>query len=226
MDKLYIVIPAYNEEENIQKVIDEWYPIVEAHQAEGESRLLVIDDGSKDRTYNILCGMKKRYPLLTAISKQNEGHGATLSYGYQYAIEHGADYIFQTDSDGQTRPEEFHEFWEKRKEYDMVIGYRNKRQDGWTRIFVTKTLKLVIAVCFGVTVKDANTPLLYITGQRFSIKSWSTALCLLQSPACPVNAPIPVCQHKKISTAQTIIIILADIYTLSSSSCFHARSPQ
>lgn len=158
MDKLYIVIPAYNEAENIQKVIDEWYPIVEAHQAGGESCLLIIDDGSKDETYSILCEMKKSRPLLKAISKQNEGHGATLLYGYQYAIEQGADYIFQTDSDGQTRPEEFYSFWEKRKGYDMVIGNRNKRQDGWMRIFVTKVLKLVIAICFKVRVKDANTP--------------------------------------------------------------------
>lgn len=158
MDKLYIIIPAYNEEENIRNVIEEWYPIVETHKADGESRLLIIDDGSKDETYSILCEVKKSCPLLDIISKKNEGHGATLLYGYRYAIEHGADYIFQTDSDRQTRPEEFHEFWIKRKEYDMVIGYRNKRQDGWLRIFVTKTLKLVIAICFGVSVKDANTP--------------------------------------------------------------------
>ena len=158
MDVLYIVIPAYNEEENIRKVIDEWYPIVERCHAGGKSRLLVIDDGSKDKTYNILCEMKKRKPLLEALTKENEGHGATLLFGYRYAMEHGADYIFQTDSDGQTRPEEFPAFWENRETYDMVIGYRNKRQDGRGRIIVTKVLKLVICLCFGVWVKDANTP--------------------------------------------------------------------
>lgn len=158
MDKLYIVMPAYNEEENILKVINEWYPIVEKYRADGESRLLVIDDGSKDSTYSILCEMKKNKPLLTVITKENEGHGATLLYGYRYAIEHGADYIFQTDSDGQTRAKEFHRFWKNRKAYDMVIGYRKNRQDGWSRIAVTKILKLVIWLCFGVSVKDANTP--------------------------------------------------------------------
>ncbi len=40
----------------------------------------------------------------------------------------------------------------------MVIGYRNKRQDGCSRVFVTKVLKLVIWICFGVKVTDANTP--------------------------------------------------------------------
>ena len=50
-------------------------------------------------------------------------------------------------------------FRRKQKEsYDMVIGWRNKRQDGGNRVFVTRTLRLVIRVCFGVSVTDANTP--------------------------------------------------------------------
>ncbi len=96
--------------------------------------------------------------LLEIIDKENSGHGATVLYGYNYAINKNADYIFQTDSDGQTRPSEFEKFWSIRKENDMVIGYRNKREDGISRIFVTKVLKLVIKLFFGVTVTDANTP--------------------------------------------------------------------
>ena len=69
-----------------------------------------------------------------------------------------ADYIFQTDSDGQTLPEEFEPFWKRRQKYDMVIGWRKDRQDGISRVFVTKTLKLVIRICFGVNLTDANTP--------------------------------------------------------------------
>lgn len=158
MDKLYIVIPAYNEEENIEKVIEEWYRIADMYNGDGESRLLVIDDGSRDHTFEIMDRMREGRPLLLPVTKKNSGHGPTLLYGYRYAVTHGADYIFQTDSDGQTRPEEFHAFWEQRKRYDMVTGYRSRRQDGISRIFVTKTLKLVIRLCFGVSVTDANTP--------------------------------------------------------------------
>lgn len=92
------------------------------------------------------------------ITKENSGHGGTVLYGYQYALEHGADYIFQTDSDGQTLPEEFAPFWDEKEKYDMIIGLRNNRQDGVSRVIVTKILKFVIRVCFGVTVADANTP--------------------------------------------------------------------
>lgn len=106
MDTLYIIIPAYNEADNIRNVANEWYRIIESHNECGKSRLMVIDDGSKDETFNILNDMKKDKPLLIAVKKENSGHGSTLLYGYRYAMEMGADFIFQTDSDGQTRAEE------------------------------------------------------------------------------------------------------------------------
>lgn len=156
MDKLYIIIPAYNEEETIHQVIADWYPVVE--KIGPDSKLVIIDDGSKDGTYSILQEAAKERPQLTPVTKPNGGHGATILYGYKYAIEQGADYIFQTDSDGQTKAEEFPPFWEERKEYDMILGHRNHREDGLSRVFVTKVLKAVIRFCFHVSVTDANTP--------------------------------------------------------------------
>lgn len=158
MGTLYIIIPAYNEEKTILQVINDWYPIVEAHNENESSRLIIIDDGSRDSTYNIMQEYAKTKPLLLPLTKPNSGHGATVLYGYHYALDHGVDYIFQTDSDGQTLPSEFEPFWSQREQFDMVIGWRNNRQDGISRIFVTNTLKLVIRLCFGVAVTDANTP--------------------------------------------------------------------
>lgn len=158
MDCLYIVIPAYNEEETIEQVVKEWYPVIEKHDCDGKSRMVVIDDGSKDNTYEKLRKLAEKYPLLEAITKKNEGHGATVLAGYQHALKKHADYVFQTDSDGQTLPEEFEEFWNNRKSYDLIIGYRNKREDGFSRVIVTKVLKLVVRCCFGVWCTDANTP--------------------------------------------------------------------
>lgn len=156
MDKLYIVIPAYNEEDNIKKVIMEWYPVVE--KIGNGSRLVIIDDGSKDATYEMMQEAAKKLTAFEPVTKTNSGHGATVLYGYKYAINAGADYIFQTDSDGQTLPDEFWQFWDMRKKYDMIIGQRKGRQDGLSRVFVTKTLKSVLQLCFHVRVTDANTP--------------------------------------------------------------------
>ncbi|MDO5574468.1 MAG: glycosyltransferase family 2 protein [bacterium] len=156
MDKLYIIIPAYNEEETIKQVIDDWYPVIE--RIGNDSRLVIINDGSKDHTYEIIQEYAASRPYLLPLTKENGGHGATVLFGYHYAIKENADYIFQTDSDGQTLPDEFDAFWALRNEYDMIIGHRNKREDGASRVFVTKVLKFVLWVCFGVRVTDANTP--------------------------------------------------------------------
>lgn len=156
MDKLYMICPAYNEQDNIEAVVNDWYPVVE--QAGADSRMIIIDDGSKDATFEKLKQLAESRPQLTPLHKENSGHGATLLYGYNYALNEGADYIFQTDSDGQTLPGEFKDFWELRQDYDMVIGHRKGRQDGFSRVIVTKVLKAVCLICFHVKLTDANTP--------------------------------------------------------------------
>lgn len=155
-DCLYIVMPAYNEEANIRQVIRQWYPVVE--KVGGGSRLVIVNDGSKDHTFQVIQSCQEAYPRLIGIDKANQGHGATVLKGYAYALASGADYVFQTDSDGQTLAEEFWKLWRHRKEKGLHIGYRKGRQDGAARIFVTRVLRLVLFFTFGVWVKDANTP--------------------------------------------------------------------
>ena len=157
MDKLYIIIPAYNEEANIELVAREWHEVV-AGIGQDSRLVVIINDGSKDQTYEKLCALQAELPQLLPVTKENGGHGATVLYGYFYALEHGADYIFQTDSDGQTLASEFQGFWEQRNEKKVLIGYRNHREDGISRIFVTKVLKMVLFLIFGIRVTDANTP--------------------------------------------------------------------
>lgn len=153
---LYIVIPAYNEEANIEEVVKGWHEIVQ--KIENESRLVVINDGSKDGTLNKLKDMQEKYSCLIVLDKENGGHGDTVLFGYKYALEHHADFIFQTDADGQTVPEEFWDFWKERNEHSAIIGARKERQDGISRVIVTKTLKLVLLLIFHINITDANTP--------------------------------------------------------------------
>ena len=158
MQSLYIIIPAYNEEENIEQCINDWYPVIENHNQEHDSCLLVIDDGSKDQTFIKLQKLAENRPLLVPLTKTNGGHGPTILYGYHYAINNGAEWIFQTDSDGQTNPEEFEQFWEKRNEYDAILGERRVRGDGRARKFVEDIVCLLLRIIFGIKVKDANAP--------------------------------------------------------------------
>ncbi len=159
MEKVFLVMPAYNEAENVNEVVRMWHPVAERICNEGnECKLVIANDGSKDNTFEILTRLKSEYKHLVPLNKSNSGHGATVLYLYQYAIKENADYIFQTDSDGQTLPEEFWQMWENRHQYDFNIGTRGGRQDGSSRVFVTKTLRFVVWMMFGVWVKDANTP--------------------------------------------------------------------
>lgn len=158
-ETIYFVLPAYNEEANIEDVIKQWHPVCEKIKAEGNNAKLVIaNDGSKDDTFAIMQSLQNKYTLLEPLNKPNSGHGATVLYLYRYAIEKGANYIFQTDSDGQTMSDEFWQMWENREIYDIQIGTRGGRQDGISRVFVTKILRLVVWMMFHVWVKDANTP--------------------------------------------------------------------
>lgn len=156
MSKIYFVMPAYNEAENIEETIKQWYPVVEKSGA--DCRLVIANDGSKDETYKKMVALKEKFPQLIPLDKPNSGHGATVLYLYRYAIEHGAEYIFQTDSDGQTNPEEFWQMYDNRDKYDFQIGHRLGRQDGGSRVFVTKTLRFVVWLMFHEWVVDANTP--------------------------------------------------------------------
>lgn len=152
-------MPAYNEEANIEDVIKQWHPICEKiNQLGDNAKLVIANDGSKDNTFGIMTQLQEKYPFLIPLDKANSGHGATVLYLYRYAIDNGADYVFQTDSDGQTLPEEFWQMWENKEKYDFQIGTRGGRQDGGSRVFVTKTLRFVVWCMFHVWVKDANTP--------------------------------------------------------------------
>ena len=157
MDKLYIVVPAYNEQDNIKDFVQDWYPIIEKYGS-FDSKLVVVDDGSKDNTYEVLKELNHHYPKLLPITKENGGHGQTVLFAYRYAIDNEADYIFQTDSDRQTNPDEFEGFWQIRNDYDAIIGKRISRGDGKIREYVEKIVCLILRVIFGVKLKDANAP--------------------------------------------------------------------
>lgn len=156
MDILYIVMPAYNEEANIEKTVKEWYPII--GDKNDESRLVIADSGSQDLTHKILENLKKTHPKLIILSNTKKEHGPKVMDLYRFSIQNGADYIFQTDSDGQTSPNEFSGFWALRNERDAILGIRPTRGDGVARKLVEDILCFILRIYFGIRVKDANAP--------------------------------------------------------------------
>ena len=81
-EKLYVVMPAYNEEANIESVVEQWYPILKFGSK--ESKLVIADAGSVDKTHKILVNLKKKYPQLEIVSKSLKQHGPKVIYLYKY----------------------------------------------------------------------------------------------------------------------------------------------
>ena len=161
MDNLFIVMPAYNEAGNIEKVVRDWYVML---SDKGElSRLIVADNGSNDGTHEILLELQKELLQLEILQDTDKQHGPKVIALYDTVIKRTTDsldenYIFQTDSDGQTCTDEFDKFWKMRKQYAAIIGNRVERGDGLSRKCVETIVCFLLRMIFGVKVPDANAP--------------------------------------------------------------------
>ncbi len=151
--KIFIVLPIYNEEKIIEKVINELID----KTSEFNIKIVLINDGSKDETKEKIEKFKDVNNVII-FNKQNEGHGQTILLGYKYAIKNDCDYIFQIDSDDQFYTEDIKEFLRKDFNENLIIGKRKKRKDKLIRLIITNLMKFIILIFHGVLVKDANSP--------------------------------------------------------------------
>lgn len=127
--ELTIIIPVYNEEENlprVQKVFESYFP-----SSRLLSKVLFINDGSKDKSLKIIREINKANPLFNYISfEKNRGLSAALKAGFDYADTKWIGYI---DADLQTTPEDFNILADYCNDYDLVNGVRTGRKDSFTK---------------------------------------------------------------------------------------------
>jgi len=155
---LVVVIPAYNEEACIRQVVSNWISGISNIIPNDHFKLLIINDGSKDQTGSILDELSGEFPNLITKHQLNGGHGNAIYNGYQMAVEMNPAFVFQTDSDDQFDPKDFHLFWEKRNDSNFVLGYREVRHDDPFRLLITRILKLSLLFIYGTYIHDANIP--------------------------------------------------------------------
>ena len=119
-----------------------------------EYEIILVNDGSTDGTKEKTEKLAKENPRIKAINHpKNLGYGEALKSGFYNAK---YDTIVYTDGDGQFDFSEVTKFLEKIKDYDLVIGYRIKRQDPFFRILFNKGWKLSLLAFFGLTLKDVD----------------------------------------------------------------------
>jgi len=164
MTDLFVVMPVFNEQDSLEYVVKEWIGEVRRHT--NSFTFVVINDGSTDRSLEILHDLQNEYAELKVISTPNSGHGQACLVGYRAAIRDDAAWIFQIDSDGQCLPVHFAEFWRERLHADAVYGARKIRDDSLIRLYISQVFSLLVALATGVRVKDANVPYRLMNGKK------------------------------------------------------------
>ena len=151
---LSIIMPCYNEEEIIEKVVRSYYAEIQSRIDDFE--FIVIDDCSKDNTLTKLQVLSKELPKLKILRPTvNGGHGKALRMGYETACK---EWVFQVDSDNQFEIKEFWKLDSMKNRYDFIVGYRKHRHDPLTRLILTEIIRISNFILFGVWIKDANCP--------------------------------------------------------------------
>jgi dolichol-phosphate mannosyltransferase len=155
-DLVWVIMPVYNEEESLSYVIDAWLPVL--RQNLNNFVFCILNDGSKDKSIEIMNAYAADNKEIKVIDKANSGHGQSCILGYHMAIEAGARWVFQMDSDGQCNPRYFEDCVKASEQHSVVYGYRKTRDDGWKRYYISRIVSAFIWIATGVWVRDANVP--------------------------------------------------------------------
>jgi len=127
--ELTIIIPVYNEEDNLDRVHQEMKQFLSI--AKKKTKILFVNDGSKDNSQALIEKICKDNDEFTFISfEKNAGLSAAIKAGFDYTDTPWVGYI---DADLQTAPEDFNILMEYSGEYDLVTGVRSNRKDSFTK---------------------------------------------------------------------------------------------
>jgi glycosyltransferase involved in cell wall biosynthesis len=147
-----IVLPAYNEEANIEHAVGE--AEAAAERLFHDFEIIVVDDGSHDRTKAVAKAIASRDGRVRVISHgRNRGYGEALRTGF---LSSRLDYVFFTDADLQFDMNEVEHFLPYAGTVDVVAGYRVNRQDSWSRRLMARAWNLLVRVLFYVPVRDID----------------------------------------------------------------------
>jgi glycosyltransferase involved in cell wall biosynthesis len=152
MPSISLVLPAYNEADNIEPMVVEATPALEANSDSHE--IIVVDDGSADETAAVTRRVMESYPNVRLVEHPvNKGFGAAVFSGFTSAEK---DWIFYTDADRQFVLSELERFVPYMDEADLIAGYRAPRRDPFMRVFYGKGWSALCTLMFGYTVRDVD----------------------------------------------------------------------
>ena len=177
--KLSLVLPAYNEVENIAEVVQRALDVLPELAEKFE--IVVVDDGSKDGTGALLDQLAVEHREIRPVHHpKNRGYGAALTSGFAAAT---GDHIMFMDADLQFDIADLSHLAPFVGHYDIVAGYRINRQDAGYRILYANIFKLAVRTLFGVRLRDIDCAFKVFRADM--LKSMS-----LESPGALINSEI------------------------------------
>lgn len=165
MPAVSVIMPAYNEELTITPAIEDVATHVAA--AAGSIEMIVVDDGSKDKTADIVTSLQAKHAFIKLVRQRNAGHGAALRTGIDAAK---GDWLLLLDSDCQISLAGFTEQWARRNSFDAFLGVRLPRHDPAVRLVISKLMREALGLYAGVRPLDAGAPYKIV-----SRKAWERA---------------------------------------------------
>ena len=150
--KISVILPVFNEEENLVEMNTEITGVLDNMDADYE--IIYVDDGSTDRSFEILNSLREENQKIKLIQfRRNFGQTAGLAAGFDYA---SGDVIVTMDSDRQNDPNDIPMMLDKINEgYDLISGWRFDRQDAWlSRKLPSKMANSLISKITGVKLHD------------------------------------------------------------------------
>ena len=155
-EKVLIIIPTFNEIENIENIIKDIYSIDSALE------ILIVDDNSPDGTGAHVKKMQKQYDKLHLIEREGKlGLGTAYVVGFKYALENDYQYIFEMDADYSHDPKEIPNFLKAIKDADLVIGSRyikGVNVVNWplSRLLLSYFANLYTSIITGLPLRDST----------------------------------------------------------------------
>ena len=145
--------PCYNDAQSIGSVVAVAYSTLERMGTDFE--VIVVDDGSTDRSREILHEMQEHFPLLRVIEhEENRGYGGALLSGFGAATK---QWVFYTDGDGQYDPGELELLAKEATEHvDVVQGWKIRRADNWKRALIGRVYHHGVAHLFRLRIRDVD----------------------------------------------------------------------
>jgi glycosyltransferase involved in cell wall biosynthesis len=145
-------LPAYNEEANVGPMVEALAPVLASITEDYE--IVIVDDGSKDRTAERVLEIQKQYPKVRLVRHPvNQGFGAAVHTAFTSAEK---EWVFYTDSDRQFKVEEIRKMLPFTEKADIVAGYRAPRADPFLRKVFAFGWFSLCTILFGYTARDID----------------------------------------------------------------------